>query len=238
MDYLTNALMMKSQHNVVRRLRVQIVPRGSIEPIDNGSHMIQVLANDDDASIRKLNRGRLLDPARIDSQRVKQWIEGCGQFHGSSCAPMAFNNTGRFTLRLVDVDRRCLVEAPSGCRYMALSYTWGDPMKFTHLRLTNLTSAWLQTPGSLSDENSQIPTTIKDSLILTEQVGVHYLWIDAICIQQDDEKDKLDQIPYMDQIYGGAEVTIVAGAGDNAWTGLPGRPYKTSPFITSCVVNP
>ena len=53
-----------------------------------------------------------------------------------------------------------------------------------------------------------------------------------MCIQQDDEGDKHVQIPNMDRIFGCAKLTIVAGAGSNAWAGLPGAGPKAKPRST------
>ncbi|KAG9204054.1 hypothetical protein G6514_001690 [Epicoccum nigrum] len=54
------------------------------------------------------------------------------------------------------------------------------------------------------------------------QLGVRLLWIDAVCITQDDPANKGKNIPNMDIIYGKAFATIVALSGDNADAGLPG----------------
>lgn len=228
-DFLTNTLTDASVHNVIRRLSVQLVPRESKVPLDSRSHMLQIMGDEYDVTVSKLNRGRLVDSAKINIKQVKNWIDECEQYHGLACTPDGCSEKTEYSLRLVDVQNRCLVVAPSHCEYVALSYTWGDPQRFQHLKLTNDTSDWLRSPGALVEENSRIPTTIKDALALTEKLGVRYLWIDAICIQQDDEKDKLSQIPNMNRIYGRAKVTVVAGAGSDAWSGLPGAGNNPKP---------
>ena len=179
-----------------------------------------------------------MDSSRVNIKQIIDWIDGCEQYHGLACTPDECSGKTEYTLRLVDVKNRCLVLASPQCEYLALSYTWGDPRRFQHLKLTKDTSDWLRSPGALVEENSRVPRTIKDALTITEKLGVRYLWIDAICIQQDDENDKISLIPHMDQIYGRAKVTIVAGAGSDAWSGLPGagsnpKPRSKSQFQTS-----
>jgi len=56
----------------------------------------------------------------------------------------------------------------------------------------------------------------------TGQLGVNYLWADALCIVQDDDSDKADQISHMGSIYAHAEFTIVAAVGHDSNAGLPG----------------
>lgn len=49
-----------------------------------------------------------------------------------------------------------------------------------------------------------------------------YLWVDSLCIIQDDPVIQKHQIDIMDTIYSQAVLTIVAAAGDHADSGLPG----------------
>lgn len=58
-------------------------------------------------------------------------------------------------------------------------------------------------------------------MTVTKSIGVAYLWVDAVCINQDDIEEKKEQLPLMDYIYEQASATIVA-LGDNANVGLPG----------------
>ncbi|KAK8042810.1 hypothetical protein PG994_013293 [Apiospora phragmitis] len=51
---------------------------------------------------------------------------------------------------------------------------------------------------------------------------IPYLWVDALCILQDDAEEKVKLIGIMDQIYGAAVVTLVAAEGTNSNAGLPG----------------
>ncbi|MCJ1421747.1 hypothetical protein MMC32_008113 [Xylographa parallela] len=67
-----------------------------------------------------------------------------------------------------------------------------------------------------------MPATIQDAMTVTSALGERYLWIDSLCIEQDNEADKVFFIPQMAAIYGCAEVTIIAAATIDAHAGLPG----------------
>ncbi|KAJ4301686.1 hypothetical protein N0V90_003779 [Kalmusia sp. IMI 367209] len=126
-------------------------------------------------------------------------------------------------------------------RYFALSYVWGTADFFKTTR-SNVDS--LSQPGGLDQPHISLPNTFRDAMKLVEQVGERYIWIDALCIVQDD-KMKHDQLNIMDQIYGRAYLTIVSLAGNNVHYGLPGvhlterkkRPlrghFKGGDFITA-----
>ena len=121
--------------------------------------------------------------------------------------------------RLIDVQNECVipVSGPQGCRYLALSYVWGGDQKFKNLKARDEV---LRQPGSLSGSD-KLPKTIADAMYFAKAVGERFLWVDSLCIVQDDE-NKMVQIQAMDRIYGCAVVTIVAAYGTNAHAGLPG----------------
>lgn len=67
-----------------------------------------------------------------------------------------------------------------------------------------------------------ISKTIHDAIDVTKGLGYRYLWIDRYCINQQDETQKRALIAKMDMIYRGADLTIVAAAGNDEHFGLPG----------------
>ena len=68
----------------------------------------------------------------------------------------------------------------------------------------------------------ELPRTIKDAMSLTKSVGEQYLWVDSLCIIQDDPDDKEHQIAAMSHIYTSAALTIAIVSGDHANAGLAG----------------
>jgi hypothetical protein len=59
-------------------------------------------------------------------------------------------------------------------------------------------------------------------MIVTKELHIRYLWVDALCIVQDDLSEKYTQMAIMAQIYLHAAVCLVAAAGSDANAGLPG----------------
>jgi hypothetical protein len=58
-----------------------------------------------------------------------------------------------------------------------------------------------------------LPRTIRDALEVTLSIGYRFLWVDSLCIVQDDDEDRDLQIDMMDEIYSNATLTIAAGTG-------------------------
>jgi hypothetical protein len=102
--------------------------------------------------------------------------------------------------------------------YIALSYCWGGAQDIT------TTVATLQAyTKSLPIE--LLPRTIQDAIIITQSLGIRYLWIDALCIVQDDQADKSSEINAMGMIYKSATLTIAAASSSSAKDGfLQNRP--------------
>jgi hypothetical protein len=64
-----------------------------------------------------------------------------------------------------------------------------------------------------------IPATVAAAVQLTSDLGIDYLWVDSICINQADEAEKPVQLRNIAAIYSRAMVCIVAAAGDHADSG-------------------
>jgi len=69
-----------------------------------------------------------------------------------------------------------------------------------------------------------LPPVIADAIVVTAALGERYLWVDSMCIVQDDELDKTKFLTIMDAIYDHAVVSIInaATADANAPIGLSG----------------
>jgi hypothetical protein len=167
--------------------------------------------------------GRIVDPKWIDIRLVRNWKITCEVQHGDSCELIHnhSNISQHHPSLLVDTWRMCLTKNLSVKSYVALSYVWG-PVPTLKTIQANL-EAFQQT-GCLrrKEINSKLPRTIRDAIALTELLQERYLWVDSLCIVQDDETSSHDQITKMASIYANAALTIVAADGEDANYGLRG----------------
>jgi hypothetical protein len=158
---------------------------------------------------------------KVDISRIRGWMKSCASLHGPNCNPQKRQTSGKsdLGLLLVDVKRTRLAECGWGSRYAALSYDRGS---FEGLKCTKANIHHLQKDGALQDLRGELPQAISDAIDFTEALGEAYLWVDALCIVQDDNSSKAIYISRMNQIYGDAYVTLVTLNGPLANSSLPG----------------
>ncbi|KAL1888552.1 hypothetical protein Sste5346_009508 [Sporothrix stenoceras] len=168
-------------------------------------------------------------PAKIDMDRTRRWLTTCQEGH-ASCrqrevtappqgqTPADVDSTS--FIRLINVQTRQIVPGTLNSEFVALSYVWGQNTQplLTRARLTGYMA-----PGGLA--TAELPMTISDAMEFVNDLGLRYLWVDSLCIIQDDDVDKQKQLPQMAALYEAAELVIVAAAGRDASAGLVG--YKT-----------
>ncbi|KAF2875612.1 hypothetical protein BDV95DRAFT_603028 [Massariosphaeria phaeospora] len=126
----------------------------------------------------------------IDFGTPRQWLEFCSRTHIHGCVPSNFEIRG---LTVIDCGSRQVVPAPIGAEYVTLSYVWGAP---------NTDPKRVE---ALSSEDTDLlptdlPQTIEDALIVTQELGFKYLWVDKYCIAQGSDHFHM-QIRQMDAIY-------------------------------------
>jgi hypothetical protein len=113
-------------------------------------------------------------------------------------------------------DRLRLVELQDSVDYAALSYCWGESQEKAKTIRENL-KARLQMV-----EDSQLPQTIKDAVKVARLLRFKYLWVDALCIVQDDDTDVAKELEKMSSIYYGATLTISAASAERSSEGFLG----------------
>ncbi|KAM0430921.1 hypothetical protein ACHAPT_005555 [Fusarium lateritium] len=166
--------------------------------------------------------------------RVKSWLTLCQDHHGKRCNTILVKPTLPEGFRLIDTFSMCLSEHSSATPFAALSYLWASQSASQRktIQLERGNQAELERKNGL--DPSQLPDVIADAIQLCVDMGQRYLWVDRLCIIQDDSGSKHAQITAMDRIYGMALFTIVAAT--DGIPGLPGvstRPRPTSPEISS-----
>jgi hypothetical protein len=160
---------------------------------------------------------------KVSASLLKRFLHSCETRHGTLCSDARGPVSDRrsVTLLLLDVEKQCIVSFDSSleCRYVALSYVWGG-VKTLQTTRENLFTLMQQ--NSLIKFGDQLPNVIRDAMLVVAMIGERFLWIDSLCIVQDDPNWKHLQISQMDLIYSHSILTIVAVFGTNANHGLPG----------------
>ncbi|KAE8378635.1 heterokaryon incompatibility protein-domain-containing protein [Aspergillus bertholletiae] len=168
-------------------------------------------------------------PIVADMALFRRWKETCQEIHGAKCSQI-FPGTPNIRPRVIDVERRCLTFAQENDQWVCLSYVWGRAQT---LRLLKENMQAFSKPGSLSPDI--LPNITEDALQVTKGLGERYLWVDSLCIVQDDNEDKAKFISRMDSIYALAAVVIISSTCTDANTPLPGvkpgsRSQEQEPF--------
>ncbi|KAH8810960.1 heterokaryon incompatibility protein-domain-containing protein [Xylogone sp. PMI_703] len=113
--------------------------------------------------------------------------------------------------------------------YLALTYCWG-PGPHPHKLTKRKFEAWKEhIPSDL------LPKTIADAIHLTRHLEIPYLWVDALCIIQDDSRDWQKESSKMSDVYSNAYCTISTTGSQDYTMGcflertalsVPARPCK------------
>jgi hypothetical protein len=92
--------------------------------------------------------------------------------------------------------------------YACLSHCWGH-------------SGWMKTTALNIRENldkigfDKLPRTFREAVIFTRGLQIRYLWIDSLCIIQDDLEDWRRESVKMGMIYKGSAITLAASMASN-----------------------
>ncbi|KAK3903871.1 heterokaryon incompatibility protein-domain-containing protein, partial [Staphylotrichum tortipilum] len=185
--------------------------------------------------------GPLHDSSSGDSLSVlRDWMAECISNHSCGCPnggasredetanpalptrilDISTDSSGSMTVRLVESHK-------IRGRYAALSHCWGPPDK-QPLRTTKA----LYGQHLIGIPVSDLPKTFQEAARIAQATGLRYLWIDSLCIIQDDRDDWNREAPRMGPLYGKASLVIAASGATNSTEGcfvprsLPGRSLR------------
>lgn len=157
------------------------------------------------------------------SMLLRGWFNWCNERHNGCGKPRAELVTVLPT-RLLDVgspgeqdhkpDTVYLVRGSDATtrQYVALSHCWGQISEEEKM-------VFCTTQGNIDRRQrgfsvSELPKTFQDTITVTREIGVRYLWIDSLCIIQygDDKADWQIESRLMDSVFSQAYCTIAATA--------------------------
>ncbi|KAJ4005495.1 hypothetical protein NW766_011044 [Fusarium irregulare] len=117
------------------------------------------------------------------------------------------------SLRLVDTKQDNVVG-----KYIALSHCWGKLSKEERFctYIDNIQDLRQQIPFE------RLPQTFKDAVTATRSLNVEYLWIDSLCIIQEDPEDWKYEAARMEDVFHSAYCTIAANSSTSSLDGFLG----------------
>lgn len=167
-------------------------------------------SSDDPAGVYVLNRPSYPYVISDDTfEIIRTWLQGCGNHEDCMAAiqilPNGVSAPGPSRLLYLDPSAAAtkvkIVETNGSEKYTALSYCWGKDSSMQLLR-RNIDAWKEQLPFN------DLPQTIQDAIVTTRRLGLEYLWVDRICIVQDDRDDTRKELSAMARIYQGAFLTV------------------------------
>ncbi|KAH6625745.1 heterokaryon incompatibility protein-domain-containing protein [Boeremia exigua] len=143
---------------------------------------------------------------------MKNWLRMCKEEHAecskhrSSFLPTRLLDVWAFE-RSADVrliaSQSLVSDVCSAPTYLTLSHCWGK---------TQLITTTTKNIESRKDRISfsDLSQTFRDAVTSTRELGQRYLWIDSLCIIQDDKEDWVEEAAKMAKVYGNAYCTLAA----------------------------
>ncbi|OCL03224.1 HET-domain-containing protein [Glonium stellatum] len=131
--------------------------------------------------------------------------------------------SGRLPTRLLDLaafgsnqDVKLYESQSQTAQYICLSHCWGA------YRPLKLEKATLEVFKSRIPWTS-LPLTFQDAISFTRRLGMKYIWIDSLCIIQDDRDDWARESANMAAIYHGSLLTLAATRAESSSAGMFAR---------------
>ncbi len=150
--------------------------------------------------------------------QARSWIATCLRHHRDCGATSSRALYQYYPTRLLDLQPRrtdieirlCVThQDPPETPYMTLSHCWGTSrcLKLNRANLRYLVAGFQLT---------KLPKCFREAIQITRELGIRYLWIDALCILQDSQEDWQYESALMTKVYENSYCNIAAlDASDN-----------------------
>ncbi|KXX79572.1 hypothetical protein MMYC01_204477 [Madurella mycetomatis] len=141
---------------------------------------------------------------------VLPWLRGCDEKHATCQEPNVI-----LPRRLIHIagDLRVVDNGEGGgsrpVKYATLSHCWGEEKDVLAMPKTLLANIDKRMQGIDWEE---LPPLFRDAIQISRALGCAYIWIDALCIVQDDLSDWRAESTKMAQVYSGAYFNLAASA--------------------------
>jgi Heterokaryon incompatibility protein (HET) len=135
---------------------------------------------------------------------IKKWFERCCNSHSKCNIRQRSFRPTRLLYIGDDVPRlRLSANYEAGVKYATLSHSWG------HISLATLHA------GTLQQFRTEIPVeaiskTFKDAICVAKTLDIQYIWIDSLCILQNDSDDWKKESSLIYCVYSNSTINIAA----------------------------
>lgn len=151
---------------------------------------------------------------------AKRQIHKCTTDH-EQCSRLPTRFLPSRLIHILPDDENTLVlrhcqDIATGTKYVALSHCWGEAEHWPQCITT--TETLEQRMDHIPWDT--VPKTFRDAIIFTRRLGLEYIWIDSVCIIQDDEIDWEKESMLMESVYSNAFLTLAAVASRDSRGGL------------------
>ncbi|KAF1926229.1 HET-domain-containing protein [Didymella exigua CBS 183.55] len=170
---------------------------------------------------------------------IQDLLKTCLSSH-SKCRQPKSTTLPRRILDVLGDDKKSVRLHDSDFNSAENRYEYGEYIAFSHIwgvakALPKTTTQTLQShkKGILW---TTLPRALQEAIVLTRALGFKYLWIDALCLVQDDAASKLEESMTMDQIFGNAFLTIAATSAIDS-SKYPLFPAQIQPFKLQATDN-
>ncbi|KAF4487783.1 tol [Fusarium agapanthi] len=156
---------------------------------------------------------------------IKERLQECASAHD------CWNSIDlKIPKRLLEISNDRLILRTSILKeeYATLSHCWGTPSSASNKLLKSTYSNFTHDGIALGD----LSLTFQDAADVCKRLGIQYIWIDSLCITQDDPQDWLEESTYMADIYPNAFIGLFAGHEKDGNGGLYSNSYNPEPFLT------
>ncbi|KAI8711169.1 Protein kinase domain-containing protein [Fusarium sp. LHS14.1] len=178
---------------------------------------------------------------------LREWIRDCDTHQCLHSQDEPFLPT-----RLLDVEEHGMKRSrlicdtttlPKNAKYLALSHRWGshpkpgvpDPLK------GKIVCTYAKNINTLKQgiDAADLPSTYQDGITVARELGVQFIWIDSLCIIQQDKSDRLDkdkgddwkrEAEQMERVFRSAYASIAASCASS-----PAEPFLKSRPERQCV---
>jgi hypothetical protein len=193
----------------------------------SASGLLKLTVIEDQSPFSAIGRGRLISEHALNDgglSTARTMIKDCLSQHSScrhqqpSTLPKrvldVLLDDGSKGVRLHESDFNSEEQRYEFGEYVTLSHCWGSGRHVPKTTNKTLQAHKHNIPWST------LPKTYQDAIALTRSLGFRWLWIDSLCIIQDEASEKDEVSLHMDRIFGNSFLTIAATSAADSSGGL------------------